>query len=44
MAVNDDGMGMPQHVADSILKGQTEVDGIGILNLDRRLRRHYGCG
>jgi two-component system sensor histidine kinase ChiS len=44
MCVRDDGMGMPQHKADSILSGQAEISGIGVRNLDERLRRYYGRG
>jgi two-component system sensor histidine kinase ChiS len=42
--VNDDGMGMPQHKADSILNGQAKTQGIGLRNVDQRLKRYYGCG
>lgn len=42
--ISDDGAGMPQAMADSILDGQAEISGIGIRNLDERLKKHYGCG
>jgi len=42
--ISDDGAGMPQAMADSILDGQAEISGIGIRNVDKRLKKHYGCG
>jgi two-component system sensor histidine kinase ChiS len=44
MLISDDGLGMPQHKADSILSGQVDSNGIGIHNVDERLKRCYGRG
>lgn len=44
MLIKDDGVGMPQAKADSILNGEAEINGIGIRNLDDRLKKHYGHG
>ncbi|MGB3926926.1 MAG: ATP-binding protein [Caldicoprobacterales bacterium] len=45
MTVQDDGVGMSQKKANSLLlEDQMQRDGIGIGNLNERLKRHYGSG
>jgi two-component system, LytTR family, sensor kinase len=42
ISVEDDGLGMNPRLAEGILAGQSDTDGLGLANVDRRLRNVYG--
>nr|WP_170318294.1 ATP-binding protein [Paenibacillus thalictri] len=44
IAVVDDGVGMDEEMSQRVLARQSSTSGIGLLNTDLRLKRHYGKG
>lgn len=43
ISVEDDGVGMDPKLAADILAGRASSDGLGLANVDRRLRNVYGA-
>ncbi|NLP44052.1 MAG: histidine kinase [Peptococcaceae bacterium] len=44
ISIKDDGVGMSKTKIEEILNTQKEIDGIGLRNVNQRLKSHYGQG